>query len=257
MRSTDTRHLAMPAASAGILMATYLLLRPYGDADSATSPEAAAAYASQWWVVAHLAGSLALVQVGRLGLRIDDLLGTTTTFAARWTGLAGAVLVLPIYGAETFGLHAVGRAGLADATAMTLVGGVRGQDHPAGMTLFALGLLLVTVSGVCTALAWQRAVRSGRWTAPAWAAWPLGIGAALVLPPFYLPPTGRMGFGVAFAVAAVVLAVAALRDGRGRPPTRNVGPTQGPVEAQSPSVLRPRETTLRSGVKTTSGSLPS
>ena len=80
---------------------------------------------------------------------------------------------------------------------------------------------------------------------------------AVFLPQFYLPPTGRMGFGVAFAVAAVVLAVAALRDGRGRPPTRNVGPTQGPGEAQSPSVLRPRETTLRSGVKTTSGSLPS
>lgn len=211
MRSTDTRHLAMPAASAGILMATYLLLRPYGDADSATSPEAAAAYASQWWVVAHLAGALALVQVGRLGLRIDDLLGTTTTFAARWTGLAGAVLVLPIYGAETFGLHAVGRAGLADATAMTLVGGVRGQDHPAGMTLFALGLLLLSVSGLSTAIAWQGAARSGRWAAPAWAAWPFAAGAALVLPQFFLPPAGRMAFGVVFAAASVLLAVIAQR----------------------------------------------
>lgn len=214
MRSTDTRHLAMPAASAGILMATYLLLRPYGDADSATSPEAAAAYASQWWVVAHLAGALALVQLGRMGLRIDDLVGSRLTMVARWTGLAGAVLVLPVYGAETFGLHTVGKAAIDDPEVMSLVEGVRGQDHPAGLAIFAVGLLLLAVCGVLTAVAWQRAVGAGRWSGPAWAAWPLGIGAALILPQFFLPPAGRMGFGVAFAVAALLLAVVAARASR-------------------------------------------
>lgn len=236
MRDHTPRHLVMPAISSGLLMAGYLLLRPYGDASSSTSPEAAAAFASPWWVVAHLAGALALVQLARVSLRIDDLLGTHTTMLARWSGLAGVALALPYYGAETFGLHAIGRGGLDDPAALRLVDEVR--NHPAALTTFGLGLLLLAVSGVAIALAWQRAVRSGRWAAPAWAAWPLGVGAALVLPQFYLPPAGRMGFGGAFAVAAVVLAVAGAR-------------------AQSPSVLRPRETTLRSGVKTTCESLPS
>lgn len=212
MRSTDIRDLAMPAASSGVLMAAYLLIRPYGDATSSTSPEAAAAFASGWWVVAHLAGALALVQLARVGLRIDDLLSTTTTMIARWSGLAGAVLVLPYFGAETFGLHAIGRAGLADPAALSLVEEVRG--HPAALTTFGLGLLLLAVSGITTALAWQGAARSGCWIGPAWVAWPLGIGAALVLPQFYLPPMGRMAFGVAFAVAALILAVAASAAGR-------------------------------------------
>lgn len=213
MRSTTTHHLVMPAASSGVLIAAYLLLRPYGDAGSPTSPEAAAAYASTWWVVAHLAGALGLVQLARVGLRIDDLLGTTTTMVARWAGLAGATLVLPVYGAETFGLHSVGQAAATDPSVMSLVAGVRGQEHPAGMTIFGLGLLLLAVSGIATALAWRGAVHSGRWAGPAWAATPLAVGAALVLPQFFLPPAGRVAFGIAYAAAAALLAVTAQRAG--------------------------------------------
>lgn len=194
----------MPAVAAGVLMAAYLLMRPYGDSTSSTSPEAAAAFASGWWVAAHMAGALALVQLARIGLRIDDLLSTTTTRTARWSGLAGAVLVLPFYGAETFGLHAIGRLGLTDPAVLSLVEDVRG--HPAALTTFGIGLVLLAVSGVSTALAWQKATRAGRWAGPAWAAWPLGIGATLVMPQFYLPPTGRMAFGVAFAIAALIFA---------------------------------------------------
>lgn len=235
MRSTTTRHLAMPAVASGSLMATYLLLRPYGDHGSATTPEAAAAFASGWWIVAHLAGALALVQLARIALRIDDLLSTTTTGLARWSGLAGLALALPYYGAETFGLHAIGRAGLIDPAALALVDEVRG--HPAALTIFGLGLLLLAVSGVSTALAWHRAVRGGRWAAPAWAAWPLAAGAVLVLPQFYLPPTGRMAFGVAYAAAALLLAVIAAR------------------ARQSPTIRLARATTFLSGAKTTAGSL--
>lgn len=219
MRPIDTRHLVMPAASAGVLMAVYLLMRPYGDATSSASQQAAAAFAGRWWVPAHLAGALALVELGRLGLRIDDLLSSTTTMIARWSGLAGAVLVLPYFGAEAFGLNAIGRLGLTDPTALSLVEEVRG--HPAALTTFGVGLVLLAVSGVSTALAWQEAARTGHWAVPAWAAWPLGIGAVLVLPHFYLPPAGRMTFGIVFAVAALILAVtagrAAARGGTGTP----------------------------------------
>lgn len=211
MRDRTTHHLVMPAATSGLLMAVYLLLRPYGDSASSVSPEAAEAFASTWWVVAHLAGALSLVQLARVGLRIDDLLATRMTMVARWSGLAGAVLVLPYFGAETFGLHAIGRAGLADPAALALVEEVRG--NPAALTTFGLGLLLLAVGGLTTALAWQGAVRSGRWSAPSWAAWPLGVGAALVLPQFYLAPAERVGFGIAYAAAAAVLVVAAQRTG--------------------------------------------
>ena len=99
MRSTDTRHLAMPAASAGILMATYLLLRPYGDADSATSPEAAAAYASQWWVVAHLAGADALFLLSDVVLADPTLTGEGSAerdHHGRVIGRALALAFLPV-----------------------------------------------------------------------------------------------------------------------------------------------------------------
>lgn len=229
MRSTTTRHLVMPAMASGLLMAIYLLLRPYGDHGSVTTPEAAAAFASTWWVVAHLAGALALVQLARLGLRIDDLLSTTTTALARWSGLAGAVLVLPYYGAETFGLHAIGRLGTPEALA--LVAQVR--NHPAALTTFGLGLLLLAVSGVSTALAWQGTVRSGRWAGPAWAAWPLATAAVLVLPQFYLPPAGRMAFGCAYAAAALLLAVVANR-ATGDADRTEVSPRRDRVDAGRP-----------------------
>lgn len=225
MRPT-THHLAMPAITSGALMAFYLILRPYGDAASSTSPEAAAAYASPWWVAAHLAGPLALVQLARLGLRTDDLLGTTTTRIARWSGLAGAVLVLPFYGLETFGLHAVGTAGRTDPDVLFLVTEMR--DHPAALTLFGLGLLLLAMSPVCTALAWQRAVRSCRWTAPAWAAWPLAVTAACFVPQYMLPPTGRMGYGLVFAAVAFGLAMATRRASLPSP----VGTSRDPVTAR-------------------------
>lgn len=204
--------LAMPAVSSGLLMAAYLALRPYGDTASGTSAEAAAAFADPMWVLAHLAGALALVQLGRVALRMHDLVGSLLTQIGRWSGLAGAVLVLPYYGAETFGLHAVGRAGLTDPTVMALVDEIRNQ--PAALTTFGIGLLLLAVSGVTVALAWRREVRSGRWDAPAWAAWPLAVGAVTVLPQYSLPPAGRVMYGFAFATAALVLAIAAGRASR-------------------------------------------
>ncbi len=204
------QQLLAPAVATGTLMAAYLLLRPYGDTSgsSGTTVSAAAAFASTWWVVAHVCGALAIASFGRLALRLADLERTRTASAARTTALAGTVLVLPYYGAETFGLHALGRAALrGDTAAMELVGEVR--DQPAAMTMFVLGLTLLAVAGVLVGLVWQR--RGGHL---AWAAWPLGLAVASLAPQFYLPPQGRMLFGVGYAVAAALLAVAAWRSRR-------------------------------------------
>ena len=65
-------------------------------------------------------------------------------------------------------------------------------------------LFLLAVAGIAFALAWTRYAGSR-------AAWPLGVLMALVLPQFYLPPVGRMAFGVAYLLAAAVLAGSVLR----------------------------------------------
>ena len=197
------RDLLVPLGTTGILMAAYLLVRPYGDMTSSAA-EQAAAFASPWWVVAHVAGALALVGFGRLALRLADLeRDWFVTRLARWAGLAGVVLVLPYFGAETFALHVIGRhAAAGDTWLLALVDEIRNQ--PVAITMFGLGLLLLAVAGIAFALAWTRYTASRT-------AWPLGILLALVLPQFYLPPVGRMAFGVAYLLAAVLLAVTVLR----------------------------------------------
>lgn len=205
MPRASTARLIVPGISTGLLMAVYLLSRPYGDAPGGSRMEAAQAFASPWWIVSHVCGLLALASFAWLGLRLSDLVVGATAAIARGSGLAGAALVLPYYGAETFGLHAVGaRAVAGDPAALDLVDPIRNQ--PVAVAMFGIGLLLLAVSGVTAALAWQRSgLGSRRWTA-----WPVGVGVALVLPQFLLPPIGRMAFGVAYALAATVLVVAVL-----------------------------------------------
>lgn len=206
----SARHLLTPAVGTGVLMATYLLLRPYGDAGGGDSLAAAQAFASGRWISSHVAGALALAAFAWLAVRLADLLDTRPARIARATGLLGAALVLPYYGAETFALHVLGRRALAGSgESLALVAEVR--EQPVAMAMFAIGLLALAVSGVTFALAWSRSGLGTRW-----AAWPLGLAVALVLPQFYLPPTGRVAFVLAYLVAALLLAATAWRSGRNR-----------------------------------------
>ncbi len=204
----STRQLLVPAVGTGVLMATYLLLRPYEDAAGSDSLAAAAAFASSRWIAAHVAGALALSAFALLAVRLADLVDTRPARSARAAGLLGAVLVLPYYGAETFALHVLGRRALAGATdSLAMVAEVR--EQPVALAMFAVGLLALAGSGVTFALAWSRSGLG----AP-WAAWPLGLAVALVLPQFYLPPVGRAAFGVVYLAAALVLAITAWRPAR-------------------------------------------
>ncbi|MFT3971599.1 MAG: hypothetical protein QM695_15310 [Micropruina sp.] len=129
------------------------------------------------------------------------------TRLARWAGLAGVVLVLPYFGAETFALHVIGRHAASGETGLpALVEEIRNQ--PVAITMFGLGRLLLAVAGVAFAMAWTRYAGNR-------AAWPLGVLVALVLPQFYLPPVGRMAFGVLYLLAAIGLGAAILRRGTG------------------------------------------
>lgn len=207
MRRLTTTHLALPAATSGALMATYLLLRPYGDHGSGTTQAAATAFADPRWVIAHLCGALALANLARLALRLHDLDGSLIAQVARWAGLGGAVLTLPYYGAETFALHAIGRSAAEHPDRLELVPAIR--DNPVALSTFGIGLLLLAVSAGLVAWAWHRGARSlGR---RRWAAWPLAGLVALVLPQYYLPPIGRMAFGVAYLAATALLVAAVTR----------------------------------------------
>ncbi|USQ81733.1 hypothetical protein [Ornithinimicrobium faecis] len=191
--------LIAPTVGTGALMLIYLLARPYGDASGATTPEAADAFASIWWVVAHVAGALTLASYAWLALRLADLVPGVAGSLSRALGLGGLVLALPYFGAETFALHVIGKQAVAGNTAvLDLVEPIRNQ--PVAMTMFGLGLVLLAVSAVLLAMTWWR---SG--TGPAWAVWPLTAAVVLFLPHFFLPPGGRVAYGVLYAVACVLL----------------------------------------------------
>lgn len=200
--------LAPALTVSGLAMAGYLALRPYGDGTDPTTPAAAEAFASPAWVLAHVLGMVALAAIGWATVRLHDVLGSRRSGWARATGVAGAVLVQPYYGAETFGLTVLGRAGRSDPAVLDLVDPVR--DHPVAMALFGAGLLLLAMAAVLTALA----VR-GTTPRPArpWTVWPWAVLVALLLPQFFLPDAGRVGYGLAYAGAAALLVLPRTRRG--------------------------------------------
>jgi hypothetical protein len=100
----SVRHVASAAlAAAGISFALYPALRPYSDE---TALEGADAMASGSWAVAHSLGMVGFITL-TLGVwaltRLPGTVGraSAATLALTWLGTS---LVLPYYGAETFGL---------------------------------------------------------------------------------------------------------------------------------------------------------
>lgn len=200
------RKVAPPLLGSGLLMAAYLLLRPYGDADG-LGASAADAFASPLWVTAHVCGAAALTLSVVVAHLVAGVAARGVGRFARVSGVLGIAMVLPYYGAEAFGLHAIGVAAQVDPALVNLADDVRNQ--PVAITLFGAGLLLLAGCALTTARAWQV---SGS-PAPH-AAWAYGLLFALVLPQFYLPPTGRMAFGVMCALAAAGWALAVRRTAR-------------------------------------------
>ncbi|WP_051607152.1 hypothetical protein [Microbacterium sp. CH12i] len=165
------------AVVAGVLMATFQLVRPWGDVSE--EPAAMAeAFANPRWVVAHLAGAAAFVMLAMLaqavvasGLREQSLRRRSPVVRIAHYGTAlGAALILPYYGAETFALHEIGRAALAGSPVdvVALSGSIR--MNLMAVILFGAGLLLVAAAMVCFAVVAARAGarcgepgRSGWW----------------------------------------------------------------------------------------------
>ncbi|SDS51468.1 hypothetical protein [Microlunatus soli] len=196
---------------AAVAFAAYPMLRGSG---SEVGLAGARLYARPAWLLAHLLGMIGFVTMA-VGLGRQDRL-------AGRLALTGAILVLPYYGAEAFGLHALGLVALATGDPGMIAAADTFRYHPAAITVFAAGLLLLAGCGVRLLIMIRRPgsmpVRVGL----------VVTGVALIgyLPQFFTPIEFRIGHGILLGVGLVLLAVAALRrtDTASRPSSRTPGP---------------------------------
>jgi hypothetical protein len=194
---------AIALAVTGVLFILYPATRPYSDEKSLA---AATAYASAAWIAAHLFAVVGfiLLTLGLLALRVA-LSGTpgqrlaSTAATLTWVGVG---LVLPYYGAEIFGLYAIGRRALDDHNPALVDMANTVRYNPAAMTIFGVGLLLLAAGAVLAAVAVWRAG-----TLPRWSGVPLAAGYALFLPQFFGPPAVRVAHGVLVGIGCAWVAL--------------------------------------------------
>jgi hypothetical protein len=239
---TQTRLGAIALAVAGVLFFAYPAVRPYHD--ETTLGGATASMGSNAWVAAHL-----FAMVGFVLLPLGLLALQATLASRRSAGLAriglvatwiGAGLSLPYYGAEDFGLHAIAGPKGSQSHVLALVDAVRNQ--PVAITMFGIGLVLIAIGAIVTAVAVWRSQTMPRASAVLY-----GVGFALFLPQFFGPATIRIAHGVLLAVGLFVLAAAlwtrptratADADGGDAPNDRNVATARSGNGVTAPADVR-------------------
>ncbi|MFC3849383.1 hypothetical protein ACFORJ_04285 [Corynebacterium hansenii] len=180
-----------PAATAiagGALLAAFPLLRPWGD-KTGVAAEMADAFASPMWVAAHGAGMLGFLALAAAAL-------AQGRGGARWWLAGGTALILPFFGAETFGLHGIAANAGPDVVAAAAEA-VRGGAVQT--TQFGIGLLSIAVGGVLLA-------RRDR------AASVLAFALATYLPQFFFGPEVRIAHGLVLLAGAAWWATSLTRD---------------------------------------------
>jgi hypothetical protein len=208
--SNRIRAGAVALGAAGLLFIAYPAVRPWHD--ETTVAGATRSMSSGAWVAAHFFAMVGfiLLPLGLLALRaaVASTRAEPAALAATVLGWLGAGLVLPYYGAEDFGLHAIAGPHGRGADLLAVVKAVRYQ--PVAITIFGTGLILLAVAGIVAAVAvW----RSG--ALPRAAGVLFGVAFALYLPQFFGPAAVRIGHGVLTAVGCLVLAVALWRVANG------------------------------------------
>jgi hypothetical protein len=193
---------ALAFALAGILFAIYEAAAPRLDQ---TTLEGAESWTTAGWTIAHVSAIVALILVplgyGALRGYLEGTRNEKTAFMAATIGYIGSGLTISYYGAEVYGLKAIGQRAVEDGDAtMTEVGNAFRYD-PTAMTVFAIGLALIAIGAVFAAVAvW----RSG--TLNKWSAVPLAVLLVTMLPQYFLPQSGRIAWGVLVALASLWLA---------------------------------------------------
>lgn len=204
---------ALAFALAGVLFVIYEAAAPRLDQ---TTLEGAESWTSAGWTVAHLAAIVGLILIplgyGALRGHLEGTPNEKTAFMAATIGYIGSALTISYYGAEVYGLKAIGERAVADGDAtLTEVGDAFRYD-PTAMTVFAIGLALIAVAAVLAAVAvW----RSG--TLRKWSGVPLAALLVTMLPQYFLPHAGRIAWGALVAVAALWLAFEMWKAGSRKP----------------------------------------
>lgn len=202
--SADTRGTGFAAsfALAGLFFLLYPAIRPFS---SEVGLDGARAFGSSSWIVAHTLGigAFVLLGVGSFGLYLrlqatpvrDRMI---TAVSLIWIGVG---LTLPYYGAEVFGLHAVGQRALNEndpALVKPLTHAIRWE---VGIYFIVIGLLLLAIGAVLVAVAlWRAGV------VPRWSGVPLAIGLLLYIPQFSGPQWLRIAHGALMLAGCCCLA---------------------------------------------------
>ncbi|MBG6096471.1 hypothetical protein [Nocardioides luteus] len=205
-----TRLGAIALAIAGVLFAVYEAAAPRTDQ---TTLDGAASWTTAGWSIAHISAivGLVLIPLGYGAIRgfLEGTPHERTAFLAATTGYIGSGLTISYYGAEVYGLKAIGQRAVADGDASLTDVGNDFRLDPTAMTVFAIGLLLIAVAAVLVAIAvW----RSG--SLPRWSAVPLAALLVTMLPQYFLPHALRIAWGGLVAAAALWLGLALWRAGR-------------------------------------------
>ncbi len=186
----------------GVFFLLYPAIRPFS---SEVGMDGARAFASSSWIAAHTLGILGfvLLALGALGLheRLRDSAVTDRGLQAVVLVWLGVGLTIPYYGAEVFGLHAVGQRAIAGndpALVKPLIHSIRWE---AGIWFIIIGLILLAVGAIILATAiWQ----SG--TVQRWSGVPLAAGLVLYIPQFTGPQSIRVAHGLLMLVGCCWLA---------------------------------------------------
>ncbi len=199
-----THQLGFSAAFAlsGLFFLLYPAIRPFS---SEVGLDGARAFGSASWVVAHSLGigAFILLGLGSLGLylRLQATAVGGRMLAALTLIWIGVGLTLPYYGAEVFGLHAVGQRALAQnqpGLVKPLTHAIRWE---AGIYFILLGLVLLAVAAILVALAVWRSGTLNRWSAV-----PLAAGLLLYIPQFSGPQALRIAHGTLMLIGCCWLA---------------------------------------------------
>ena len=195
------RFSALAMAVSGLLFFLYPAIRPFSDE---TSLQGAEAFASPAWILAH---TLAIFGFILMGWGIFSLYITLQKTAverlAHWgLGLSwlGVGLTLPFYGAEVFGLHAIGQAALNQQNAALLDLANQVRFGP-GFTVIIIGLISLAVGAILVSIAiWKSKIL------PKWSGVPFALGFALYIPQYAASQPIRVVHGLLIAIGCMWIA---------------------------------------------------
>jgi hypothetical protein len=153
---------------------------------------------SPWWVATHLFAMIGFILVPVALLPVNR-----TAAVIMWIG---AGLTLPYYGAEDFALNTIATK-VAHAQQLDLLDLAESiRYHPAAVTTFLIGLILLGIGAVTAAVAtWRSGVL------PRFSGVLFGAGFALFIPQFYVGEAGRIAHGILMAAGCGWLAVSLWR----------------------------------------------